>query len=74
MTSSSSAPVPSIGEILDRALDKERQAQAFYAGLVRQCEIEFVRELLEKLMDEEHKHVLMIQAIQTRLNLGQDPV
>ncbi len=61
-------------EILNAALAKERQSRAFYAGLAEQCRIEMVRELLEKLKDEENKHIKMIEEMLADLRLGRGPV
>ena len=61
-------------EILNAALAKERQARQFYAGLAEQCQIEMVRELLEKLKDEETKHERMIGDMLADLRLGRGPV
>jgi rubrerythrin len=61
-------------EILNAALVKERQSRAFYAGLAEQCRVEMVRELLEKLKDEENKHVKMVEDMLTDLRLGRSPV
>jgi rubrerythrin len=61
-------------EILNAALVKERQSREFYAGLAEQCRIDLVRELLEKLKDEENKHVRMIEDMLADLRLGRSPV
>jgi rubrerythrin len=61
-------------EILNAALAKERQARQFYAGLAEHCQIEMVRELLEKLKDEENKHVKMVEDMLTNLRLGRSPL
>ena len=61
-------------EILREALEKERQARDFYAGLASNCSVVFVRELLEKLQNEESKHVHLIQAMLGRLESGKDIV
>ena len=61
-------------EILNAALVKERQSRAFYAGLAEQCRIEMVKELLERLKDEENKHVKMIEDMLAGLRLGRSPV
>ncbi len=60
--------------ILQEALAREQEAQAFYAGLIPGCHVDFVRELLERLEDEETKHIRLIQEMITRLNLGHDIV
>jgi rubrerythrin len=61
-------------EILNAALAKERQSREFYARLAQQCQIEMVRELLEKLKDEENKHVKMVEDMLAALRLGGRPV
>jgi rubrerythrin len=61
-------------EILTAALAKERQARTFYSGLAEQCQIEMVNELLEKLKDEENKHVKMVEDMMVALRLGRSPV
>ena len=61
-------------EILQAALAREEQARDLYAELAAQCRIDFVRELLERLRDEEAKHARLLQEIITRLNRGQDLV
>jgi len=60
--------------ILQEALTREQEAHAFYASLVARCKVDFVKELLEKLEDEEAKHVDLIQELITKLNLGHDVV
>ena len=61
-------------EILAVALAKEEEAYDFYAGLANRCELDIVRELLEKLKDEESKHIHLIQTLITNLNLGKNIV
>jgi rubrerythrin len=61
-------------EILNAALAKELQSRAFYSGLAEECRIDRVRQLLEKLKDEENKHVKMIEEMLTGLSLGRGPV
>jgi rubrerythrin len=62
----------SADEILRIALRKEKQALDFYRGLALQCGVELVRELVERLRDEEAKHVKMIETMLSRLRLGHD--
>jgi len=57
-------------QILKKALEKEKQACDFYGELALGCTVEFVRDLLEKLRDEESKHVHMIQNMISRLESG----
>ena len=61
-------------EILNAALAKERQSREFYGRLAEKCQIEMVRELLEKLKDEENKHVKMVGDMLAALRLGRSPV
>jgi len=61
-------------EILNAALVKERQSREFYARLADRCQIDMVRKLLEKLKDEEAKHVRMIEDMLADLRLGRSPV
>jgi rubrerythrin len=63
----------SADEILQIALMKEKRARDFYEGLVLHCGVEMVRELVERLRDEEAKHVKMIETMLSRLRLGHDP-
>ena len=58
------------GEILHVALDSEKRARDFYAKLALECSVDFVKELLETLQNEESKHIHMIQKIQGRLESG----
>lgn len=62
-----------VTEILEKAHEKEAQAREFYRGLAEQEPPEAVLELLEKLADEEYKHMHLIEQMQTNLNLGKDP-
>ncbi|HVP78423.1 MAG TPA: ferritin family protein [Thermodesulfobacteriota bacterium] len=61
-------------EILNAALAKERQSRQFYSGLAEHCAIDAVKQLIEKLKDEENKHVKMIEEMMANLRLGRNPV
>ena len=61
-------------EILHAALAREEQARSLYTELAAQCRIDFVRELLERLSDEEAKHAQLLREMITRLDLGKDLV
>jgi rubrerythrin len=61
-------------EILRKALEKETQARDFYAELAASCSVDLVRELLEKLQNEESKHMRMIRDMIGRLESGGAPV
>lgn len=54
-------------EILKQALQKETAAHDFYAKLARECKVEFVSELLEKLQHEESRHMRMVEDMIARL-------
>jgi rubrerythrin len=57
-------------QLLQVALGKEEEAHRFYDQLLGECRVDTVRELLERLKNEEHKHMRMIEDMITRLNLG----
>ena len=57
-------------EILRKALEKETQARDFYAKLALECTVDFVKELLQTLQNEEAKHMHMIRKMQGRLESG----
>lgn len=61
-------------EILNAALAKEHQSRQFYAGLAERCQVNTVKQLIEKLKDEENKHVKMIEEMLSNLRLGRGPV
>jgi len=63
-----------LDEILQAALAREEEARDFYSSMATGCRVEFVRELLEWLADEESKHVHLIQELITKLSLGKDTV
>lgn len=48
-------------EILEAALEKEKDAYRFYDDLLNSTTVLIVQELLEHLRDEERKHMLMIE-------------
>ena len=59
-------------EILRLALDTETQARDFYKKMAVSCSVDFVKELLETLQNEETKHIRMIDHMLTRLESGKD--
>ncbi len=59
--STKSSPLGTPIDILTAALKKERDAYRFYDQLLNTATVSMVQELLEKLRDEEHKHILMIE-------------
>lgn len=54
-------------DILTAALKKERDAYRFYDELMNATTVTVVQELLEKLRDEENRHILMIERIISRM-------
>ena len=60
-------------EILQVALTKEKQAHDFYNGFLMQCKTTELRVLIEKLRDEEAKHVAMIEAMLAQMNVNLNP-
>lgn len=59
-------------QILRAALAKEQEAHQFYGDLLVHCQAHIVRELVERLKNEEYKHVRMVQEMISKLNLGKD--
>jgi len=59
------------GEILKMALEKEQASYKLYEDLLRQQKsVEFLRDLLEELRDNEARHIRLIEDRITDLNLG----
>jgi rubrerythrin len=56
--------------VLRTALEKETQSRDFYAKLASECTVDFVKELLQKLQNEESKHMHMIQVTMDKLRTG----
>ncbi len=63
-------PLMTPNQLLQVALGKEEEAYRFYDRLLEECRVDVVRELLEKLKNEEHKHMRMVEEMIARLNLG----
>jgi len=61
-------------QILQVALAKEKEARDFYDEQATNCHVDFVRKLLEKLKNEESKHIRMVQGMMTKLRGGRDIV
>ena len=57
-------------DILNAALVQEKKAHDFYTIMSARCQIDFVRELIEKLKDEEYKHIKLIEGMLVQLGLG----
>lgn len=54
-------------QILMAALEKENAARDFYAELADRCHVDFVKELLQHLQNEEEKHAVLIRKMIARL-------
>ena len=59
--STKKSPLGTPIDILTAALTRERDAYRFYDQLLNTTTVSMLQELLEKLRDEEHKHILMIE-------------
>ena len=57
-------------QILQVALAKEKEAREFYDEQIVHCHVDFVRELLEKLKNEESKHIRLVQGMIAKLKAG----
>ena len=57
-------------EILQAALEKETQARDFYEELGKNCSVDFVKDLLLTLQNEESKHMHLIQKMLKRVDVG----
>lgn len=67
-------PLKAPNEILRAALEKETQARDFYLKLEANCSVDFVKELLKRLQNEESKHMHLIQEMIEKLEAGQSIV
>jgi rubrerythrin len=63
-------PISTTGELLKAALAKEQQAHDFYDHAILSCKIKMVQELLERLKDEETRHIHLIREMLVKLELG----
>jgi rubrerythrin len=61
-----------VSGILEAALEKEMEAHAFYGKLLAQRSSSTIRHVLEKLKDEEYKHIRLIRRMLADLNLGRE--
>ena len=61
------------GDILRAALEKEAAARDFYADLAGRCHVDFVRDLLLRLHNEEEKHLDLVRKMLARLEAGHPP-
>ena len=59
-------------QILQVALAKEKEARDFYDEQAANCRVDFVRKLLERLKDEESKHIRLVQGMIAKLSIGRD--
>lgn len=58
------------GDILKSALSREKDAHDFYEQSALHCKIPMVRDLLESLMNEETRHMKLIQSMITKIEMG----
>jgi len=59
----------SLDDLLQEALAREEEARDFYAGLLTHGNLDFVKDVLETLHDEECRHVEIVRGMITRFNL-----
>ncbi|MFB3883599.1 MAG: ferritin family protein [Thermodesulfobacteriota bacterium] len=59
-------------QILKEALRREKEARDFYGDLAIDCRVDFVKKLLERLKEEESKHVRLVESMITKHNLGRE--
>lgn len=59
-------------KILNAALSKEKEAHDFYEHMAANCKVDFVRELLESLQNEESKHMHLIKEMKRKLVSGHE--
>jgi rubrerythrin len=59
-----------LDRILEAALAKEKEAHRFYSEMLTDASVEPVRDMIEKLLNEEDRHVRMIEKMLGDLNLG----
>jgi rubrerythrin len=57
-------------QILQEALRRETDARDFYSNVAENCHVDFVKKLLERLKNEESRHISLVQEMISRLNLG----
>jgi rubrerythrin len=60
--------------ILQEALRREKEARDFYESLGKRCHVDFVSELLERLKEEESRHMILVQCMIERLSAGKSMV
>jgi rubrerythrin len=69
MPGSTKAPLAPF-EILQAALRREKNAYAFYDGLLKQATVGFLADMLEELRDAEFHHVKMIEKMIIAMERG----
>jgi rubrerythrin len=57
-------------EILEAALTKEKAAYGFYEELLNNTNIEMLQEIIELLLQEEYKHIQLIEKKLATLRSG----
>jgi rubrerythrin len=57
-------------DILETALYKEEAAYRFYDAVMNHTKVDFVRELVAQLREEEQKHILLIRKKLSQMERG----
>jgi rubrerythrin len=57
-------------EILEAALTKEKEAYSFYEKLLNNTSIGMLQEIIEHLLEEEYKHIQLIEKKMATLRSG----
>jgi rubrerythrin len=57
-------------EILEAAIEKEKAAYQFYKELLNNTNIEMLQEIIEHLLQEEYKHIQLIEKKMATLRSG----
>ncbi|MCK5528498.1 MAG: hypothetical protein KAI74_02335 [Kiritimatiellae bacterium] len=57
-------------EILEYALKMEKQSYEFYEEIENHCSVEFMKEIISELKNEEYTHMHSINAMIARLDAG----
>ncbi len=57
-------------DILEAALRKEKASYNFYDNLLKNTKVGILEEILEKLREEEYKHIRVIEKRLSKMGLG----
>jgi rubrerythrin len=61
-----------VDEILRVALAKEKASHRFYSDMLMERRAEIAGDLLQRLKNEEYRHIRMIETMMARLEMGKD--